>query len=131
MASTAIKAIGIEFKINGSTVAGVLDFDGPAISNDLIETTHQLSTSKEYIAALKENGEIKFDLNFVPGDSSDTAVITLANSGDRFNWDLVWPGALQTWSGEGIIKGFSPKAKMKDQLQASVAIKPTGAVTIA
>ena len=130
MASTAIKAIGIDFRINGTTVAGVLDFEGPAISNDLIEVTNQQSTAKEYIAALKENGDIKFNLNFVPGDSSDTAVIALANTGDRFTWELVWPQALQTWTGEGIISEFSPKAKIKDQLQADVTIKPTNAVTI-
>lgn len=137
MSSNAIKAVGIQFKINGTTVAEVLDFDGPGIKNDLIDVTNHGSSGgyKEYITGIKDNDNIKFDINYVPTAGTHNAsagLVKFANSGEQVTWAVVWPDeAGTTWSGSGLVMEFTPKGKIKDQLQASVVVKPTGAPTLA
>jgi predicted secreted protein len=137
MASNAIKSIGLQFKINGTTVAEVLDFEGPGIKSDLIDVTNHGSTGgyKEFILGQKDNNEIKFDLNYVPTDTTQNfgaGLLGFAGSGATVTWSVVWPDTGgTTWTGTGIVMEFTPKAKIKDQLMASIVVKPTGAPTLA
>jgi predicted secreted protein len=131
----AIKSIGLAFKVNGTTVANVKDFEGPGIKNDLIDVTSHSSAGgyKEYILGQKDNDEIKFDISYVPSEGTHnfaTGLVGLADSGDSFTWSVVWPDETTTWSGTGLLLSFTPKAKIKDELMAEIVVKPTGAPTL-
>jgi predicted secreted protein len=134
--ATPIKAIGIQFKINSTTIAEVLDFEGPGIENELIETTSHSTSGgyKTYITGTKDNAEIKFDISYVPTESThnaSTGLLKFADSGEAVTWAVVWPDAGgTTWSGNGLVMSFTPKAAIEDQLMAEVTVKPTGAPTL-
>jgi hypothetical protein len=132
-----IKAIGIAFKINGTTMAEVMDFEGPGIKNELIKTTSHSNASgyDTYITGTKDNDEIKFDINYVPTEATHnnaTGLVGFANTGELVTWSVVWPDVGgTTWTGDGLVLSFTPKGKIKDQLMAEVVVKPTGAPTLA
>ena len=132
-----VKAIGLEFKINGTTVAEVMDFEGPGIVNEPIQTTSHSTTGgyHQFILGPKTLEDIKFDINWVPSETTHgttgNGLVALANSGDSFTWACVWPedenGDHATWTGTGLLLSFTPKAAIEDQLMAEIVVKPTGA----
>lgn len=120
-----------------TTIAAVLDIEGPNIEVEQIDFTSRDSNSwKEFVGGLLDGGEVTFDVLYDPDTAthgvSGVGLVALALARTVKNWKLTLSDATPTvWSHAGFIKSFKPKAPMKEALRASVSIKVTGAVTVA
>ncbi len=114
-----------------TAVAEVLDIDGPGMSRDAVDATHQESPNgfKEAIPGLRDAGEITFPLNFLESNASQNAIRDDLMTGTARNYQVVFPGG-QIWQFKGFITGFSPKAPIEDRMTADVTVKITGKPTI-
>lgn len=116
-----------------TTVAEVTGIGGPGGSLELIDATHMESPSafREYIASLRDSGELSVDLNFLPGNVGQRGFRTDMVNGTRRNWQLVWTDSpTTTWAFAGFVTGFEPSAAIDDKLAASATIKVTGPITV-
>ncbi len=121
---------------NFTTIAEVQDIGGPAFSLDAVEITHHGSGGwREYIAGLLDAGEISFDLNFEPTETTHgyTAGL-LKDMTDKTtrNFQLVFPDAGNTtWEFAALITGFEVNEPVGDKISASITLKITGQPTLA
>lgn len=121
------------------TVAEVLSLSGPTTSRDFIDVTNMDSTGgfREVILGLGDGGEVTFDINFLPTDSShdgSTGLVKLLDDAERRKWDLAFPDnstTPTTWTFWGYVNGFEPSAGIDEQMKASVTIKVDGKPTFA
>ncbi len=118
-----------------ATVGEVGDIKGPSGDKDTVEATNHSSPSryKEYIAGLKDGGDVSFDLNLVPQDSTLSDLKADFESSTTGNWKLVFPdagaGTASEMAWAGFVTHFEVAAPVADKLTASLSIKITGPVT--
>lgn len=74
-------------------VAEVTHIQRTGQKRDQDEVTNMDSTSgyREYIATLKDGGEVQVDCNFIPGDGGQGAVRNLFENGDVKLWKIQFP----------------------------------------
>jgi hypothetical protein len=119
-----------------TAIAEVLDIDGPDMSLDTADVTHQESGGwDEHVGLLLRGGEVTFDLNFLPGSASHNAVAGLLQDFKNRtlrNLQLVFPSTpAKTWKFSALVMKFKPSAPVNDRLMASVTLKISGVVTLA
>jgi predicted secreted protein len=115
-----------------TTVAELIGLSGPGLSLDTVESTHTESTgaNKEYIAGLKDAGEISADLNFLPANATHTGLIADQTARTLRNFQIVWPDtATTTWSFSAYVTNYEPAAPLEDRMTASVSLKISGVPT--
>src|SRR4051812_25837907 len=132
MASQAIFAQGTLLKIGDggspsesfTTIAEVKSIDGPKLDTEDIDvTTHDTSDGfHEFIAGLKNAGELAFTINLVPTHATHSLATGLLGrymeDGDkRHNFQVVFPDST-TWTIPGYVKTFSIKAPVDNVLEA-------------
>lgn len=119
-------------------IARVKDIDGPSMSRDTIDVTHQLSSGgvKEFLASLADGGEVSFTVGYNPTSAShDQTTGLLAFMGETVtrNWQLVFPvtGVIGFWglAFAGVVTKFATKAPVAGELTADITIKVAGNVT--
>lgn len=116
-----------------TTVLEVVNISGPGETLELIDATHMESPNayREYIPSLLDSGEITFDLNFLPGNATQTVLRTDLTNRTKRNWKLVFTdSALTTYVFAGYVTSHEPGAQIDDKLSCSVTIKVTGPVTL-
>ena len=143
MASQAIFAQGTLLKIGDgavsesfTTIAEVKSIDGPKFDTDDVDvTTHDTSDGfHEYIAGLKEGGELGFAINLVPQHATHSLATGLLGrymeDGDkRHNFQVVLPDST-SWVIPGYVKSFGIGAPVDDVLSADVSIKVSSRPTL-
>jgi predicted secreted protein len=120
------------------TIAERVTIGGPGMSRDAPDVTHMDSDDgwREFIAGLKDGGEISIEGNFIPEDEShnaETGLLSEFSSDVRMRWQLVFPGESPrvTWGGEGILTNFEPGMPVDDKIEFSATIKVSGKPTLA
>lgn len=138
MSTAAISAKGIKFKIGATEVAEVLTVNGLSVKQDTVDVTSHASTSnwREYIATLKDAGEVSLELNYVPTETTHKnasgGLLYLLAQGTKQAFSIVFPDSgPTTWTFDGFVTSFSPSAPHDGKLGLSVTIKATGAPTLA
>ena len=143
--TTAVKiGLGVEFAVGDGAspevftkVAEVLSVGGPSLSRDTPEATHTDSTAgyKEFIAGMKDGGEVTINMNFLPADASqDLATGLLGDFGTDtpINYQITFPySPTVAWTFAGFITGFEPDVPIEDRMTASVTFKVSGQPTLA
>lgn len=112
-----------------TTVAEVTNVSAPGLSLDTVDATHMTSTGawREYIATLKDGGEVSIDMNFAPEDTTHTNLIADLNNRTLRNFQIVWPNtAATTWRFSAFVTSFEPSAPVDDKVSASVGFKLSG-----
>ncbi len=115
-----------------TTVAELIGLSGPGLSLDTVESTHTESSgaNKEYIAGLKDAGEISADFNFLPANATHTGLIADQTARTLRNFQIVWPDtAGTTWSFAAFVTNYEPAAPLEDRMTSSVSLKISGAPT--
>lgn len=144
MATQAISSFGTLLKIGDgapteafTTIAEVMDISGPSLAQGTVEVTSQAATARyrEFIATLKDGGEISFDINYITTDGTHDPTTGLLNDfedGTLRNFQLVFPDTgSTTWTIPSIVTGFEPSAPVDGALTASVTLKVSGQPTLA
>lgn len=113
-----------------TAVGDVISISGPAITKDEIEVTALDSTSKEFIGALDDPGEITLELNWNPQDSEHVNLRADAEGSTVRNYRIVWNDVSSTtvdFAAE--VMEFSLNTEPNDAVKGSVRMKITGALT--
>lgn len=144
MATQAISSFGTLLKIGDgapteafTTIAEVMDISGPSLAQGTVEVTSQTATARyrEFIATLKDGGEISFDINYITTDGTHDPTTGLLNDfedGTLRNFQLVFPDTgSTTWTIPSIVTGFEPAAPVDGALIASITLKVSGQPTLA
>ena len=120
------------------SILGIKSISGPDISRDTHDVTDMDSAQfREFIGGLVDAGEISFDANFLPRDTtqnqSDDGFMAEFDKGScdsRGNWRIVLPGcdgdADAIWEFAGIVSGQSIELPMDDVMSFSGTIKVSG-----
>lgn len=118
-----------------TTVANVSDLSGPERSRETIDVTAHDSPNKyrEFLAGLKDGGEVTATVNFDPSETTHTALDTDFESGDTINWQIVLLDSTpdeHTWAIPGFISGLSDAYPIDDKMEREVTIKVSGKPTL-
>lgn len=113
--------ITITFGTSGFS-AELLDLDGPSMTRDAIQTSHQGTTvaHTKTPADLYDPGELTATLHFNP----DTALpIDDVAETITINWPSGWD-----WVFTGFATGYSPSAPFNDKMTADLTITVSGTI---
>lgn len=116
-----------------TTIAQIFNLSGPSISNEELDVTDHSSSGgwKEYIASLKDLGEISGELHFDGAQTTQdetTGLISALAAGTVKNYQIVFPdGTTVTFA--AMVKAFEFAANVADKLTAAFTLKATGAPT--
>jgi len=114
-----------------TTIAEVVSISGPGLSAEAIDVTSHDSPEgwREYVGGLKDGGEVTFDINFIPGNTTHAELAgRIGAYVDTFQ--LVFPDNT-AWTFDALITGFEPQENVDGKLSASVTLKITGKPTLA
>lgn len=122
---------------NHSTIAEVLDIDGPQLKADTKETTSHSSGIpwKTFVTTLLEGGDVKFMCNYMPDDPTHDALAGLravyANREKR-NYQIINndEAGNQVDSFDAFITDVGRKSPVNGVYDMSVTLRITGAVTL-
>jgi predicted secreted protein len=95
MASKATSTVGVKLKRGDgagpevfAAVAEITSISGPNETAAQIDVTSFDSEAREYIAGLRDGGEISFDFNFVGDDASQAALRADFAAGKLSNYEI-------------------------------------------
>lgn len=135
-ASQAIRAQGTKLQHGISTVFSDLeeanDIKLGGVSVSAIDVTHLQSSSKEFLAGLKDNGSCDFTCNFINGTVQE-AMRQDCNNGVTSPYKIVIANGATTitLAFSGFLTKFDgPEAKVDGKLEISGSIKITGDITL-
>lgn len=140
-ASEAMLGYGSVFQIqtenspdNYVDVAEVTNITPPSADIDQIDVTHMQSPNRyrEFIDGLIDAGECSFDINFVPGNSTDDRMFELLalpiGTNHNRNCRISFPNGA-TWSFSATLTGYEPDVPTDDKMTATVTFKVSGAIS--
>ena len=119
-----------------SAIAEVKDINGPVLSREFAEFTHQQSASgyREYKPTFKASGDVTFKCNFLPDDETQgfqtSGLLKDYEDGTLRNFELLFPdtGATKA-SFAAYVANISPGAPIAGALELNVTLRVTGPVT--
>jgi len=117
-----------------TSIAQISDVGGPGLAMDTIDvTTHDSPDAwREFIAGLKDAGEVSLDLVYDPDSVTQTALRNDLDSRVTRNFQIVFPDlTATTWNFAAKVTAFEPTASVEDALMASVTLKVTGRPNLA
>lgn len=95
-----------------------------------VEATHMKSPNRrrEYIAGLIDDGEGTFEMNLMPGSTTDLLIQQAQTEGDQRNYRIYIPDGAFGWriSGSCIVKGYERKVPIDDRMMATLTIRFSG-----
>jgi predicted secreted protein len=119
-----------------TAIAQIRDLSGPSMSANAIESTHRDGGGvKEFIAGLRDGGEVSFDIVYDPALTTHSAsaaggVVTLLSAGTKNGFQLVFADVGETTAEfDAIVTSFEPTMPMDDLQTADVTLKVSGAIT--
>src|SRR2546430_8251268 len=108
----------------------VFKLGGPAMKADMKEVSNMASpnTYKEFIAGIREGGDVTFEGNYIPKEStlSQQNVRTDFEAGTLSNWCLALPGpGTGIWMFTGMVMSLSPSIPLDDRIVVTGVLRIT------
>lgn len=137
MASQAMKSQGVRLQRgNGgspetfTTIGEITDITGPGGAASEIDVTHLLSTAKEFVLGLADEGEVQLKLNMVPSDAQQTGLRNDRIAGTLRNFKLILTDVgLETATFAAYVKTYSVAAGVDKKIELSITLRVSGLVT--
>jgi len=108
-------------------IAEVKTFSGLDGAASEIDVTHLGSTAKEYILGLVDEGGFTFEMNRVPSDAGQAALLASRNAGTVKSYKLTLPNA-ETATFSAFAKTFPVAGGVDGVVMHSIQLRITGAV---
>ncbi len=135
MSSNALPSQGLKLKIvSGSPgvyydIPEVVSFSGPGGSGQIIDVTNLDSTAIEKVMGLPDEGQLTFQINYVPSDAQHAALREARNAQALTSFQIEFPDNAGTkWSFDGYVTNFTTSVGVNASIKASVTIEITGSV---
>jgi hypothetical protein len=112
----------------GVTVLEIIKLGGPGMKADMKEVSNMLSPSgyKEFVAGLREGGDVTFEGNYIPHDATQGTLRTDFETGLMSSWTITMPGALGTWTFNAMVSALTPAYPVDDRMTVTGTLKITG-----
>jgi hypothetical protein len=111
-----------------TNIGELREITAPALTRNTIELTNHNNADDEYIVGIRRHGDMTFNVNFVPRNSTIDHLTGLQQkwfTGSRNIYKLTYPDGT-AWMFSGFITNFGVSAPVDDRLSADVTIRPTG-----
>jgi hypothetical protein len=110
-------------------IAEVYNVTPPSETIDTIDASHMESPDavREFIPGMVDPGECSYEMNFVPGSPSETAIIAARRLRQAVFSRITFPNGV-TWTFKAFVTGYEPVAPHDDKMTATVTFKVTGTV---
>jgi predicted secreted protein len=131
--TSAISAFGAKVNWNSHDIAEVISISGPGESVDSLDVTSHDSANefKEFIAGLRDGGEVSFEANFKSSDSDgQIALHTDFQAGTSRTCQITLPDSLGNISGTAICTRYEFSFPVDGPARISGTIKYTGKPTL-
>lgn len=109
----------------------VLSVTAPALSRDAIDASHTASANRyrDYIAGLRDAGEVTVEFNYVPGGTGDDQMLLAFADDDPWNLKILFADGTSSWTCPAFLTSYEPSAPHDDKMTLSVTFKLTGQPT--
>jgi predicted secreted protein len=103
-----------------------VEFSGSKV--DLVDVTNMNSESayREYLATLKDAGELQFTANFIPDATGQGLLQGAFESRAVQSWQVVLPTELGTFAFDGIVTSIDHSLNFDKEAKLTVKVKITG-----
>ena len=135
MSSNAIETQGTTLGINTAgaptvytTIPEIKDFSGPGGQAAVIDVTSLSSTGKEKRMGLQDEGQLSFNVFYVPDDAQHAALRAARASRAKRGFKLTFTDAT-IWSFDAYVTSFSVSGAVDGVIEAAVTLEITGAIT--
>ena len=130
--SNAVAGPGWLLKHAGTLIAEVLDISGPEQTADKDEVTNQSSPGfyKEWITTLLDGGDVTFQCNYIPGDTSQIGLLTALQGRDVEAFTIDDPSATSQIAFNARLTKWAPKMPFSKKSTLDVTLAVTGEVTV-
>ena len=133
----AIESQGVSIFWSTSTAAstalevlGIMGFNGPSGSANVIDITTLQSTAKEKQMGLPDEGQISFDIIYLSTDTGQTALRVDRAARTKRNVSIKFTDSSTTYiSADAYCTGFSLTGAVDDVIKGSVSLEITGPLT--
>jgi predicted secreted protein len=114
-----------------TTIAEVTKISISGSKADLADVTNMDSPSnfREFLPTLLDSGEIKAEMNFIPGDATQAAVLADFNGQVLSPWQIVLPNSLGSFTFNAYVTTEDVDLPIDKQGTRSFTLKVTGPVT--
>jgi hypothetical protein len=114
-----------------TTVAYVIDLSGPTEQADDVEVTHLGSSAKEYIAALRDSGEVSMNIHYTEhatlGATSGLYYVFINRLTRSF--EIIPSGGAKKFRFSASVTSFERSFNPGESMKVAVTLKVSGAVT--
>jgi len=138
MSSSALESQGTKLYIQNTGVSPVAyqaitevgNLSGPGGSGNVIDVTDLDSTAKEKRMGLNDEGQLSFDINYIPTNTQHALLRTnrAARTETSFRLDFT-DSPITQWTFSAFITGFSVSNTVDDVMKASVTLEITGSIS--
>ena len=100
---------------------------GPNFQTDDVDVSHMQSPNRtrEFVPGMIDPGEASFEMNWIPGSTTDAIILALKRDGTIVSWKMQWYNAT-TWEFTGYVKGYETGTSVEDKNSATVTIRVSG-----
>lgn len=122
--------IGSGSPVTYNDIPEVVSFSGPGGSGQVIDVTNLASTAIEKIMGLPDEGQLGFEINYVPTNTYHAALRTAraAKTLTKFKLTFTDTGAME-WTFNAYVTGFTVSGGVNSTIKASVTLELTGTIT--
>ncbi len=134
MTTSAKSAFGTTIQWNAEAIGEVLSISGPSQSVDTIDvTSHDSSDSfREFIAGLRDGGEVTIEGNFIPGNTGQADLHTDMQAGTVREVIITFPSAMgTTFTFDALCTAHETTAPHDEKAGFSATFKVTGKPVLA
>lgn len=129
-AQGALISIGSGSPVSYSAIGEIKSWSGPGGQASVIDVTDLDSTAKEKRAGLQDEGQLTFEINYLPTDTEHQALRTAKASGAVTPFKITYTdsgGTEHTFN--AIVLGFVIAGGVDDVIRATITLEITGALT--
>jgi len=104
------------------------DVSGPSLSVNTIDITTKDSANRvrEYIAGLRDGGEVSFDILYDPNNTQHALIKTDLKAGTVSNWKVEFGGTADFVVFPAFVTGWNLNGPMDGEMSADITLKVSG-----
>jgi hypothetical protein len=136
MSDSALTSQGMKLKIGSGSPVSYTDIpeissmNGPGGAGNIIDVTDLDSLAMEKRMGLPDEGQLSFDINYIPENSVHAALRAARASQSLTPFKMIFTDdGLTAWTFDAFVTGFTMQAGVNGVVKASVTLEISGAIT--